>query len=415
MPHVASSQSRPGAWTSPWLILLVAFALRALWAAAVPIEPLSDAVLYDAFARSIASGQGYAFPDGQLTLYWPVGAPALYAAVYGLFGPQHGALLGLNLLLGTAAVGLTSLLARRVSGSVVVAALAGWLMALWPGLIQYTTVLASELPFIVLLLLALQALLAERWPAWARALGFGLAICGASFVRPVALPLIVLLPLALMLQAGQRRAAVWILLGTLLVALATIGPWAARNQRLTGHAVLISANGGANLWMGNNPQSDGGYMPLLPGAYANEVERDRFHGQLARRYIAEHPGRYLQLCVKRFITTYGRETIGVVWNQKGLERRWGSRVLTPLKALASGYWLAVFALAWAGVGLTLRRRPGAVLSPWLLTAGLMLLVPILTVSQDRYHLPLAPFVALAAAIALNTWAEARARRPSTPP
>ena len=245
MTHPAAALPRPGRWTSPWTILLVAFVLRALWALAVPIEPISDAVLYDAFARSIATGQGYAFPDGKLTLYWPVGAPALYAAVYGLFGLHHGALLGLNLLLGTAAVGLVGVLARQVTGSVVVAALAAWLMALWPGLIQYTTLLASELPFIVLLLLALTALLAEPWPTWLRAGLFGLAICGASFVRPVALPLIVLLPLALGLRAGQRRPALWILLGTLLVSAATIGPWAARNQRLTGHALIEGKRRGA--------------------------------------------------------------------------------------------------------------------------------------------------------------------------
>lgn len=402
--------TRPLSLDQPFIILLVACALRGLWAWAVPLEPVSDAVLYDAFARSLATGQGYAFPDGKLTLYWPVGASALYAAVYAVFGLHHGALVAFNLLVGGAVVALTWWLAWQVTGTARVAAWAAWAMALWPGLIQYTTILASELLFIALVLLALNALMAARWPLAWRGTVFGLAIVGASLVRPVALPLIVLLPLALGLQPGQRRAALGLLLASLLSATCMLGPWAARNHALTGHAVLVSANGGANLWMGNNPQSEGGYMPLLPGPYANEVERDRYHGDLAKAYIAQHPWRYLQLCGQRFVTTFGRETIGVVWNQAGLERRWGSRVLQPLKALSSAYWLLAFCLSLAGVAMWLKARPMALLAPWMLTAGLMLIVPVLTVAQDRYHLPLAPFVALGAAWCLHVLAARRALR-----
>ena len=43
---------------------------------------------------------------------------------------------------------------------------------------------------------------------------------------------------------------------------ATIAPWSIRNNAVFGEFVLLSTNGGPNLWMGNNPDSTGFYMPL---------------------------------------------------------------------------------------------------------------------------------------------------------
>ncbi len=63
-----------------------ALAVRLLWAACVPVDPVSDGVLYDAFARSMVEGHGYAFADGTLTEYWPVGTSAVYALLYYIFG-----------------------------------------------------------------------------------------------------------------------------------------------------------------------------------------------------------------------------------------------------------------------------------------------------------------------------------------
>ncbi|MBC8057609.1 MAG: glycosyltransferase family 39 protein, partial [Rhizobiales bacterium] len=142
------------AWSNVWLIVGVALLLRLVWAVLVPVEPLSDSYLYDGFAKNIAFGKGYAFPGGDLTVYWPVGASAVFAAIYKVFGTGDLPSALFLALLGAATVWMTWRLARRYSGPVA-AGVAAWFVALWPVLIEFTTILASELMFVALVLAAL--------------------------------------------------------------------------------------------------------------------------------------------------------------------------------------------------------------------------------------------------------------------
>lgn len=103
-------------WANAWVIIFTAFLLRLGWAVLVPISPVSDSVLYDGFAKNIAFGQGYAFPGGGLTAYWPVGASAIYAGIYSVFGTDRWNVAVFQALLGALIVGLTWRLAHRVAG-----------------------------------------------------------------------------------------------------------------------------------------------------------------------------------------------------------------------------------------------------------------------------------------------------------
>ena len=103
-----------------------------------------------------------------------------------------------------------------------------------------------------------------------------------------------------------------------LTAALLFAPWSYRSIVLFDRFSLVSANGGVNLWMGNNPGSSGGYMALPDRHFANEVDRDHYYGHEAVKYIVSNPVAYAKLSVKRTMTAYSRETIGVVWNEKGL-------------------------------------------------------------------------------------------------
>jgi len=153
-PETSISEKTGGLSTQLGVVLAVAFLLRLAWAALIPVLPVSDGVVYDQFALSIANGQGYAYPDGSLTVFWPVGTSAIYALLYRLFGHDLSVIAGFNVVLGVSIVWLTHRLAIRYFNAPV-AVMAAWAIAIWPVLIQFTTVLASELPFIVLLLSAL--------------------------------------------------------------------------------------------------------------------------------------------------------------------------------------------------------------------------------------------------------------------
>lgn len=393
-----SGLSRPDApvlavWARPWVIVAAALTLRLLWAWLVPVDPVSDSVLYEAFARSIVAGKGYAFPAGNLTAYWPVGTSAVYAALYDTFGDGFGVIAVFQAVLGASIVGLTWRLARDPLGPVA-AAMAGWFTALWPLLIEFTTILASELLFVALLLAALNLWAARRIPTGPRAVLWGACIAAATYVRPTAWPMLLIFPLIAWGVDRQWRAAVVTLLVSLLTASVLFAPWVYRNYLLFDRFVLVAANSGPNMWMGNNPASNGGYMDLPDRAFANEVDRDRYFGREAVEFIKSHPLDYVKLSLRRAVATYDRESIGVVWNEAGLKRRYGPSVLMPLKLLSSAYWWSMLVLGLFGAAVILRQRLATRLWP-VLTAFLFFgAVPILTVAQDRYHIPIDPLLAI---------------------
>ncbi len=398
----------------PLTIMAAALLLRLTWAALVPAEPVSDGVMYDAFARSIASGRGYAFPDGTMTEYWPVGTSAVYSVLYRLFGATPWVIPAFQALLGTVIVGLTWQIAHSIFGSRV-AALAAWFTAVWPLLIEFTTAYASELLFVAAVLASIGIWISRRIPFAFRMFLFGAGIALATYIRPTALPLLLLFPLIQWAIDRDLRALIKGLALSALAAILLFAPWSMRSIDLFGRFVLVSANGGVNLWMGNNPDSTGGYMDLPNESFPNEVDRDHYYGSEAMRFIRTHPLAYAKLCVKRAIATYDRETIGIVWNEKGLRSRYPANALASLKRASSAYWWALLLLGiW---GLVSALRGGNLSKTWPVVATLAYLgaFPILTVAMDRYHVPIDPLLAMLAAYALCGSAACVAAQPTGHP
>lgn len=405
-PHLERPH-RDGALLSLWPILLLAFALRILWALLVPVHPVSDAYAYHAFAQEIAAGRGYMFPNDAPTVYWPVGPAALYGAAYALLGVHNWVIVCVNLVLGCSLVaGIYRLGVRHFNPRI--GALAGLAAALWPAWIQFITVPSSELPFAALMVAAFLARGEQSLPVWARTIISTALLVAAAFMRPTILPLIVILPLLDQPFRKPLRTAMQLCIAVILAA-ALITPWAERNRALFGEPVTISANFGANLWMGNNPASNGGYMPLPPIETDNEVTRDHYFKERAIEFIKENPAEFVMLCLKRIKLSFDRETIGVAWNEQALH----PAMLTPLKVLSSGYWLAALALAIFGVALFLIEKPLRIFDPLVVAPAMFAAVSIIVVGGDRYHMPMTPFIALFAAFALDRvfiWQRTRPRK-----
>jgi len=391
----------PAYWARPSVIVGSALLLRLIWAASVPSVPVSDGVLYDAFAKSIAAGHGYAFPDGTLTEYWPVGTSAVYALLYKIFGVHAWVVPAFQALLGTATVALTWRIARQAFGSTV-AALAAWLTAIWPLLIEFTTIYASEPLFIALILASLSIWISRRLPFAVRMIAWGACIAAATYVRPTAWPLLLVFPaIQWFCDRDWKALAVGGALAVLTASL-LFAPWSYRSMVLFDRFVLVSANGGANLWMGNNPASTGGYMELPNKTFPTEVDRDRYYGHQAVNYILSNPVAYVKLSFKRVITTYSRETIGVVWNESGLSSKYGHASLAALKGISSAYWWIMVILGFFGIARVIHRRIASRTWPLLASFTYLSIVPVLTVSMDRYHVPIDPMLAIFAAYGLLT-------------
>lgn len=370
------------------LILTLALMVRIFWALLVPVDPVSDANMYHMFAQEITAGRGYVYPDGRPTAYWPVGPSAFYAFFYALVGVNGISVVFANLMLSGALVIAICRLGvlyfdQRVGQ------LAALIFALWPLWIQFTTILSSELPFVTLMTYAFVVRREPHLPHWCRTILSIALIVGAAYMRPTILPLIIVLPLLDEPFRKPIRMAMHTLLA-LIIAAALLAPWAERNRALFGERVLISANFGANLWMGNNAKSDGAYMPLPEIETGDELSRDRHFRDSAIEFIRNNPVKYVQLCLRRVAHSFDRESIGIAWNEKSIER-----TLQPvLKAVSALYWFVIFALSLAGMYRFIREDPLRVFHSLIVAPAMFAAVAILVVGQDRYHMPLMPFVAL---------------------
>ncbi|MFN0132404.1 MAG: hypothetical protein ACKVW3_07740 [Phycisphaerales bacterium] len=407
-------------------ILALAAVLRLAWAALVPIDPISDCKAYDIFARNLAAGHAFGFEIDKPSAFWPPGTSFLYSLVYRLAPPEHGGYAlaaGLNLLFGVGIVAASMALTRAWFGRRA-SLIAGTLLALWPFHVQFTSILASELPFTFFCLLGLLAWSSGGRP-WVRVILTALAFAAATLIRPTALllPVVLVMVSALrghgVLGPGLRAAAVLAVMGLCLA------PWSVRNTRLFGQFVLVSANGGSNLWMGNNSQTTGYYQELPKlDRELNEAQVDAELGRRAKAHIREQPAAFVARTFKKAVLLHRSETIGVGWNERGLARAApslfgeGSRGIWLLKAASTAYWWLVLALALLGLAWLARARGiwHTLTHPAAAFWAYFTAVHAVIVIQDRYHFPATPLIAALASVPISGLIASRlaARQPSPP-
>ncbi|MEE8466989.1 MAG: glycosyltransferase family 39 protein, partial [Planctomycetota bacterium] len=286
----AERPQRAELWTIAALVAL-AFVLRLVYVLDLRASPYFEAPILDAayhvdWARSLAAG--HTFEQGpffRAPLY-----PWLLGGLFDLLGPGLFAVRVVQCLLGAATTLLTWMVGRRAfDPRVGLLAAAGaatyWVLIYFDGEFLIPT-LAVPLNLWALWLTLGLAREARPWPAWGAGLAWGLA----TIARPNVLALAPVL--ALWLLAGARaargRAAGSLAAGSLaagsratagvpLVLALAVGwlmpvlPITAYNFFVGGDAALVSTQAGVNLWIGNNPESDG-HSAHVPGT------RDDFWG-----------------------------------------------------------------------------------------------------------------------------------------
>lgn len=388
-------------------IVGLGLALRVIWGLLVPVIPVSDSTVYWMTAENLALHGVYGVIPEDPFSYWPVGTSGVYAFMFKLFGVSTFPIVLINIIVGCLLIYTSASLARRWMGDTV-ALWTAVILAVWPTLILYTTVMASEVFFALAVNLGLLSWRMRRFPLLLSAFVSGVFFGGAALIRPAAL----LIPIVFAVLSAIRDRN-WLpqatILGAVLVGMTlTIAPWTMRNIDVHDEFVLISTNGGPVMWMGNNPESTGVYMQLPEYvAGMNEVERAKVLQAEAKQYMLENPVRTISLFVKKVIDTHIRETIGVHWNTEGIKKTFGPQTITPFKILTQSYWLLILFISLIGVsGVlthaltrtdTLLDKATALLSPpliiWAYYAGIHGLI----LAQDRYHLQSAPFIAMFAA------------------
>lgn len=288
--------------------------------------------------------------------------------------------------------------------------------AIWPNLVIFTTILSSELPFLALMMCG-----ACLWDG--RASGrfwwvAGIVWGAAMLLRPV----IQFLPLGMaigrLLRQGPGRMTAVLQAGLILVLmLVVVQPWAWRNAEVLQSSARVSTNFGVNLWMGNNPASDGGYMePPLDTRELSEAQRDTTLRERAVAYMLGAPVETVLRSLRKLMQLHERETIGVGWNADGLRGAFGEKSLMPMKLLATGFWYLLLVAALGGV-VMLGMRSGALSlmsHPAVIGWAYFSVLHALTVADDRYHMPGGVFLAMiGAGFADAVWRHFRTQKRST--
>ncbi|HEV2723965.1 MAG TPA: glycosyltransferase family 39 protein [Thermoleophilaceae bacterium] len=331
------------------------------------------------------------------------GYPAWVSAVYLVLGVGVGKLLLLQtVLLGPVVILLLWLLARRLFDSRVAGA-AAFVGALYPHMWQWEGRLYPEalaLPLGILLLL----LVLERVPAPGLAVVVGAVMAASLLVRPTAFFFLPGVAVAWWMAAGLRRGTLMLGLAV-LVMVALIAPWTARNYRVANDFIPLSmqdsaAYGTFNDDAANDPRSPYAWRvrtareeelfngPPIPDAEFREELQSR-----ALDYIKEHP----DSLPKAFF-----------WN--GLSRTWDIR--RPQYAIdevgfegrneeVSVVGIAIYyvLLAAALVGLWRLRARRTLVFP-LLAMALAASVVFTSAAATRYRLPLEPMIVVLACTVL---------------
>ena len=436
-------------------LMMLFFFLGLAWILFADNIPWADSDFYFRGAKSIADGGGYSHPfkaDNPPTAFHPVGYPWLLAQLWQLLrldtagcdvgswpdfagcGSMIQAGQVFNLLLATANIGLVFTLASILRNSRI-ALLAALLYALIPSRFFFTSALMSEESFVTLVLLGLiMVALSVRRPRWfyATAAGFGLAIGAATFIRPLG---VILLPLPLLLVFGHvvspRRLVQYVLLAA-VVASALIIPWELRNTReLGGPSVLISNNGGINLWIGCHLDSNGKldasgqwedwWGETRPASINTPDERfnDEEAQRLALECMRKEPFAFAKLSLIKALYTFREDwTYVSKWAlnrdlpEGNAQPVVSDAVEDPMRYFANGVYFALLPLAAIGAIATF-GTPAAHRGLLGVSFALLAVVPLVFFGEPRFHVPLFPMLTIWSAEGLVVvWRGLHAGRPS---
>ena len=277
--------------------------------------PPGDARNYVVLAQHLLEGRGLVIADH----YMGVEVRALYPPVYPILLAAWGAMVGFSTasltLLATivdlATAGAMILLARML-GNRSAGLAAAWLYLIWPSVLLSTPLAQKEgVCALLAVVLAIQWVrLAAKQDAgaarWYAAVGLGVTAGVLTLTQPGEAPLVMVFGLVAAAACGWRRAIVAGLRAVPFAVLAILLPWWIRNALIFGAFVPLTSAGGYGLWIGNNPDATGHWMPPPPQLYGMaEIAFGKAAAAIAIDWIVQHPMDFVRNTLAKTVRGWG--------------------------------------------------------------------------------------------------------------
>ncbi|MBW3578431.1 MAG: glycosyltransferase family 39 protein [Actinobacteria bacterium] len=342
-----------------------------------------------------------------LGLVRPPGYPVLLASL-SAFGGSIGFLAFAHVLLGVGVVWATYLLGRSMF-DLRVGLVAAAIVALEPASVVHSSLLLTEVPFTLLLVVgALFVWKGQRDANMLRSAVGGGMLGLATLVRPVTvyLPLVLFPSLYLLARTPHRRQGV-LTAAVVAVAFATpVGGWMVRNTAVAEVAVISTIESTNLLYYraaSAVAEEDGrslaevrdGYLSTVAerlGASPSPASRHRLERSIAVRELLAHPVGTLTMSTKGA----GRLLLGP--SRAPVAQRFDVGYDHPAVRLFTYATVALlvmlYLLALLGTAGSARVGPRAAIAFLVLLAGYVIVISAGGEAYSRFRVPAVPFVAL---------------------
>ncbi|MFQ5718456.1 MAG: hypothetical protein ACE5IK_02805 [Acidobacteriota bacterium] len=409
-----------------WVGAAALVRVGAWWWAGSDLPCSFDGCSYLDLAHQMAAGVDLGPEQGFL---WPPGFPAFLALLAPPAGSTAGlarlvqACLGALLVVPTAAFAALLTRADAVSpgqptnagalapaGQAPVVHLALAFTAFDPTLVAFSHLLWPETIFLVLLTTSITCIIAcERLHGWLVA---GATLGGAALFKAIGFWLA--LPVLAVRMLDRARPGGWRVPALVLgAALLVISPWTIRNAIRYGRFVFIDVTLGTNLYLGNSDAApvtwDWG-TPQRSRARASRgrcqegdfIDRNRCEVRRAVGWIADHPRAFASRAVTKWADLLNPTSFLVrqvrAGRYRGMPMARVSRGAAALATMAAAVpWMALVVLAIVGLWVPSAPVPRRAVVAMILS---LLLIHALTFGMSRFRLPMVPFLAGYAGLAL---------------
>jgi len=372
---------------------------------------------YGAIANNIVSGNGFSGgahygPVAPTAFKAPI-YPYFLAAIYKIFGENRFLVIEMiHAILGACTCVIIYFVTLKIYDNAT-ATLAGIILALYPIHAYLTQEISSAIFFTFFISILLLTLLdlSDSWKYW-KAIVCGLIIGLTALLNPAILAFVpfALLWLFINLQTSKVIKRVYKLGMIVIVAVITVAPWTIRNYIVLGKFIPIKSQFGINLWRGNNEYATGitlvpiednkavevdslllsddeiGFLESL-----NEVERYKFLGNQAKKFMINNPKKTTLLTLQKFRYFW---FFPIKFSQ--LSFRGGKVSRFPL--LRNLIWGTVLITGVFGISISLYQRKSIVFFLLLFVSFSMLYM--ITLVDPQYRRPIEPEMCIFSAYSL---------------